>query len=196
MFALTHTIAGRSFCTGQNERKTKNLARNPRCVLTTGCNALHDEGIDVVVEGDAVRVSDTPRLERVAAAYESKDGSDWRFAVRDGAFHGGAGNVALVYEVTPATAFGFGRGTSFSQTRWRFSCGESEICESTLGHVRETVRGRQGREEPAPDRASRPGPRGLSWCHPVSLRRNERVPAICSGWQQRRALSHRRTRVP
>jgi hypothetical protein len=27
---------------------------------------------------------------------------------------------ALVYRIDPTTAFGFGKGTSFSQTRWRF----------------------------------------------------------------------------
>lgn len=40
------------FCTGPHERKAKNLDQNPRCVLTTGCNALN-EGLDLVVEGDA-----------------------------------------------------------------------------------------------------------------------------------------------
>jgi len=40
--------------------------------------------------------------------------------VRDGAFHGDGGNVVLVYEVARTTAFGFGKGTSFNQTRWRF----------------------------------------------------------------------------
>ena len=45
---------------------------------------------------------------------------EWRFAVRDGAFHGAEGNVAIVYEVAPHTAFGFGKGAAFSQTRWRF----------------------------------------------------------------------------
>jgi hypothetical protein len=59
-------------------------------------------------------------LQRVADLYEAKYGSDWRFTVRDGALHGNDGNVALVFEVAPAAAFGFGRGTSFSQTRWRF----------------------------------------------------------------------------
>ncbi len=108
------------FCTGQDERKAKNLVRNPHCVLTPGCNALTEEGLDLVVEGEAVRVSDEARLQRVADAYESKYGSDWRFAVRDGAFHGDAGNIALVHQVTPTTAFGFGKGKSFSQTRWRF----------------------------------------------------------------------------
>jgi hypothetical protein len=47
------------------------------------------------------------------------DGSDWHFDVRDGAFHGSQDNVALVYEVAPVTAFGFGKGR-FSQTRWTF----------------------------------------------------------------------------
>ena len=44
------------FCTGPTERKAKNLARNRYCVVTTGTNAL--EGLDVVIEGEAVRVTD------------------------------------------------------------------------------------------------------------------------------------------
>jgi hypothetical protein len=108
------------FCTGSSERKAKNLAGNAHCVLTTGCNALNQEGLDLVVEGDAVQVSDAARLQRVADTYETNYGSDWRFEVRDGAFNGQDGNIALVYEVMPTTAFGFGKGTSFSQTRWRF----------------------------------------------------------------------------
>jgi hypothetical protein len=107
------------FCTGASERKAKNLASNAHCVLTTGCNRLAN-GLDLVVEGEAVRVSDTPLLQRVADAYEAKYGSDWRFTVHDGTIQGDSGNVALVYEVEPATAFGFGKGAPFSQTRWRF----------------------------------------------------------------------------
>jgi general stress protein 26 len=110
------------FCTGPDERKAKNLARNPHCILTTGCNAL-DEGLDIVVEGDANQVTDEAKLQRVADEYVSKYGDDWRFGVRDGAFvHDGAheGSVAIVYEVAPVTAFGFGKGEEFSQTRWRW----------------------------------------------------------------------------
>jgi general stress protein 26 len=110
------------FCTGPSERKAKNLARNPHCILTTGSDTL-GEGLDLVVEGDAVQVADEARLRRIAAAYEAKYGSDWHFDVRDGAFfHGndGEGNKALVFEVAPKTAFGFGKGSEFSQTRWRF----------------------------------------------------------------------------
>jgi hypothetical protein len=107
------------FTTGPEERKARNLAGNPHCALTTGGNALN-EGLDLVVEGTAVRVTDDARLHRLAAAYEAKYGSDWHFEVRDGAFHhpDGAG-TALVFEVAPSTAFGFGKG-EFSQTRWRF----------------------------------------------------------------------------
>ncbi|SBW22399.1 hypothetical protein FDG2_2576 [Candidatus Protofrankia californiensis] len=73
------------FCTGPSERKAKKLARNPHCVLTTGCNRL-DEGLDLVLEGDAARVNDDATLRRVADAYESKYGSDWHFVVSDGVF--------------------------------------------------------------------------------------------------------------
>ena len=106
------------FCTGPGEQKAKNLAQNPSCVLTTGCNRLK-EGLDVVIEGRAERVSDDAKLRRIAGAYESKYGSEWHFDVDGGAFQHEAGE-AFVFEVAPATAFGFGKG-EYSQTRWRFS---------------------------------------------------------------------------
>jgi nitroimidazol reductase NimA-like FMN-containing flavoprotein (pyridoxamine 5'-phosphate oxidase superfamily) len=107
------------FCTGPDERKARNLVQNQHCILTTGCNALN-EGLDLVVEGAAAKVSDDAGLQRIADAYESKYGSDWHFSVRDGAFHH-EGGTALVYEVAPSTVFGFGKGgEDFSQTRWRF----------------------------------------------------------------------------
>ena len=109
------------FCTGAGEQKARNLARNPHCVLTTGSNALH-EGLDLVVEGGAVRVRDDALLLRAADAYESKYGSEWRFTVSDGALAHEAGQ-ALLFEVAPSTAFGFGRGAAYSQTRWRFDRG-------------------------------------------------------------------------
>lgn len=106
------------FCTGADERKAKNLAQNPSCILTTGCNLL-EEGLDVVIEGEAKRVSDDAKLTRIANAYESKYGSDWHFDVHDSAFHHGESSEALVFEIAPTTAFGFGKG-KYSQTRWRF----------------------------------------------------------------------------
>ncbi|MBO3677419.1 pyridoxamine 5'-phosphate oxidase family protein [Streptomyces sp. NEAU-YJ-81] len=105
------------FCTGPEEQKARNLAHNPRCVLTTGAGVLH-EGLDLVVEGEAERVRDDATLERIAAAYVAKYGAEWTFQVRDGAFHHD-GHEALVFRVAPATAFGFRKG-AYGQTRWRF----------------------------------------------------------------------------
>lgn len=107
------------FCTGPAERKAKNLAANPHVALTTGTNTLR-EGFDLVIEGEAVRESDEPRLRRLAEAYETKYGPDWHFDVRDGAFYGEDDHRAVVFRVTPSTAFGFGKGV-YSQTRWIFS---------------------------------------------------------------------------
>lgn len=109
------------FSTGPSERKAKNLERNRHCILTTGSNAL-GEGLDVVVEGDAVRVTDDARLRRIADLTVSKYGEDWRYGVRDGLFtHASGEGVALVFEVAPRKAFGFRKGDEFSQTRWRFA---------------------------------------------------------------------------
>jgi nitroimidazol reductase NimA-like FMN-containing flavoprotein (pyridoxamine 5'-phosphate oxidase superfamily) len=106
------------FCTGPEERKALNLADNPHVVLTTGVNTWN-EGYDLVVEGEAVRVSDDGRLRALAAVWEAKYGSFWHFEVRNGYFHHGPGH-ALVFSVAPRTVFGFGKGEPFSQTRWRF----------------------------------------------------------------------------
>jgi hypothetical protein len=108
------------FCTGPDERKAKNLRQNRHCILTTGQNGL--DGLDVVVEGHAVEVSDGAELEQVANTYESKYGA--RFTAPEGTWFGLSDAIragkALVYRVTPTTILGFAKGEQFSQTRWRF----------------------------------------------------------------------------
>lgn len=113
---------GLYFCTGSSERKAKNLTHNANCILTTGRNDL-DDGLDVVVEGEASPVTDEAELHRVAGAFESKYGS--LFTAPEGAWFGLGDAIrtggAILYRVVPSTVFGFGRGTRYSQTRWRFS---------------------------------------------------------------------------
>ncbi|HEV2928369.1 MAG TPA: pyridoxamine 5'-phosphate oxidase family protein [Propionibacteriaceae bacterium] len=62
-------------------------------------------------------------LRSVADTFESKYGR--RFTAPDGTWFGLGdairGGDARVYRVAPSTAFGFGKGRQFSQTRWRFS---------------------------------------------------------------------------
>jgi nitroimidazol reductase NimA-like FMN-containing flavoprotein (pyridoxamine 5'-phosphate oxidase superfamily) len=109
------------FCTGADERKAKNLAQNQNCILTTGCNTL--DGLDLVVEGEVEKVSDEIELQRVAETYESKYGA--RFTAPEGTWFGLGDAIrnaqALVYRVAPTTAYGFGKGTPFSQTQWAFT---------------------------------------------------------------------------
>jgi nitroimidazol reductase NimA-like FMN-containing flavoprotein (pyridoxamine 5'-phosphate oxidase superfamily) len=104
------------FCTGDAEQKSRNLEADPRCVLTTGTNALH-EGMDVVVEGTAVRVTDDAQLHRLADIWKSK--LDWDFTVEDGKFGDAAGRRALVFGVAPDKVLAFGK-SPYSQTRYRF----------------------------------------------------------------------------
>jgi nitroimidazol reductase NimA-like FMN-containing flavoprotein (pyridoxamine 5'-phosphate oxidase superfamily) len=108
------------FTTGPTERKAVNLEGSPHCILTTGCNALN-EGLDLVVEGDAVQVRDTATLRRVAEAYESKYGGGlWRPPSFWRTFGTTGGNdEPLVFQVRPTTVHGFGKDVP-SQTRWRF----------------------------------------------------------------------------
>src|SRR5436309_12314640 len=85
------------FCTGEGEQKEKNIQRNPHCILTTGCNDFR-QGLDLVIEGDALQVCNNARLDRLAGLWKSK--YDWPYDVRDGVFQhpGSEGNVP-VFEV-------------------------------------------------------------------------------------------------
>jgi nitroimidazol reductase NimA-like FMN-containing flavoprotein (pyridoxamine 5'-phosphate oxidase superfamily) len=105
------------FTTGPDEQKARNLRASAHCALTTGCNRLRD-GLDLVVEGDATRVTDETRLRQLAEAFEAKYGSEWHFDVRDGSFHHDGGE-AHVFAVVPTTAYGFRKG-DYAHTRWRF----------------------------------------------------------------------------
>jgi nitroimidazol reductase NimA-like FMN-containing flavoprotein (pyridoxamine 5'-phosphate oxidase superfamily) len=73
------------FSTRAQEQKFANLRANPQVVLTTGCNRW-DGGIDVVVEGLAVHVTDEAVLRRLAAAFAARWDGRWQFDVRDGRF--------------------------------------------------------------------------------------------------------------
>ena len=106
------------FCADATTRKGRNLARDARCVIAAG-----DDALDLVLEGEAAKVRDEGALRRVAVAYVSKYG--WQVVVRDGAFYADGAPTAgpppyEVYAVRPTAAFGFGTDDSLGATRWRF----------------------------------------------------------------------------
>jgi nitroimidazol reductase NimA-like FMN-containing flavoprotein (pyridoxamine 5'-phosphate oxidase superfamily) len=107
------------FSTGAEEQKYANLGANPHLVLTTGCNRW-DRGLDVVVEGEAIRVTDEDTLKRLAAAFTTKWDGRWQYEVRDGCFHHPGGGAAMVFSVTPAKVFAHTKGDPFGATTHKF----------------------------------------------------------------------------
>ena len=107
------------FATGLGEQKAVNLRTNQNVILTTGCNEW-ERGLDVVVEGEAVRVTEESVLERLAVAWATKWDGRWHYEVQEGGFrHEANADPVLVFSVTPAKVLAFAKGT-FGQTRHRF----------------------------------------------------------------------------
>ena len=84
-----------------NKQKAVNLRTNRYVTLTTSCNQW-EEGIDVVVEGEAVQVTNEDLLTRLAAAWAAKWDGRWHYELQDHGFRqeGGTGAV-LVFSVMP-----------------------------------------------------------------------------------------------
>jgi nitroimidazol reductase NimA-like FMN-containing flavoprotein (pyridoxamine 5'-phosphate oxidase superfamily) len=109
------------FHTGAKEQKFVNLRTSPHVVLVTGCNHW-DRGVDVVVEGDAVQVSDPAVLERLAEAWAGKWDGRWRLAVRDGGFRNTDRDdlPSEVFKVAPTKVYAHTKGDPFGHTTHRF----------------------------------------------------------------------------
>ncbi len=85
-------------CTGPDEQKARNLSANANVAVIPGTNVW--SGLDVIVEGTAIRVTDDDELTELAAAWEAKYGGEWHFDVGDGVFRHDAGD-AHVFAVAP-----------------------------------------------------------------------------------------------
>jgi nitroimidazol reductase NimA-like FMN-containing flavoprotein (pyridoxamine 5'-phosphate oxidase superfamily) len=106
------------FCTGFREQKARNLEHHNLVALTTGNNAWA-QGLDVVVEGTATRITDQDALQGLADAYEAKYGSEWHFDVGDGVFSTGQ-DAAPVFRIEPDKVLAFAKDPH-AQTSYRFS---------------------------------------------------------------------------
>jgi hypothetical protein len=109
------------FHTGAEEQKFANLRANPSVVLTTGCNRW-DEGVDVVVEGTAVHITDEKLLTRVAEAFAGKWDGRWQLSVRDGRFYNRSAEdwPSEVFGVTPIRVFAHAKREPFGATTHKF----------------------------------------------------------------------------
>ena len=103
------------FCTGPAEQKAHNLEHQTALTVVTGANTWQ-AGLDVVVEGAAVRVTGAQNLKALADAYRAKYGDDWDFAVDDEVFDP-EGTSAHVFRVTPTKVLAFAK-SPHGQTRF------------------------------------------------------------------------------
>ena len=111
------------FSTGADEQKFANMRGNPHVVLTTGCNRW-EQGLDVVVEGDAVQVTDDAVLSRITGAFAAKWDGRWQYTARNGAFRDADGRgEAMVFSVTPVKVYAHAKGDPFGSTTHRFRPG-------------------------------------------------------------------------
>ena len=107
------------FTSGPGTRKSRNLAANPACTIS-----LRLDGIDLVVEGEARRVTDAATLETVAALF--RDGG-WPAEVAGDAFTApfsaqSAGPPPWhLFRMPFGTAFGVGLREPFGASRWTFA---------------------------------------------------------------------------
>ena len=95
------------------------LHTNRHVVITTGCNSW-DHGLDVVVEGEAMRETSNDVLAQLAKAWSAKWDGRWQYDARDAAFHHPGGGEALVFRVAVRKILAFGKGT-FTHTSYRFA---------------------------------------------------------------------------
>jgi Pyridoxamine 5'-phosphate oxidase len=106
------------FQCGPKTRKARNVAMNPACTISGSL-----PGMDLVFEGEARRVADTPTLEAVAAVYRE---GGWPVQVEDDVFTApysapSAGPPPWhLFRLTVHTVFGVATAEPYGATRWRF----------------------------------------------------------------------------
>jgi Pyridoxamine 5'-phosphate oxidase len=107
------------FTSGPDTRKSKHLAANPACSIS-----VQLEGIDLVFEGAATRVTDTSTLERIASRFRE---GGWEPTVADDGFTApysapSAGPPPWhLYRFTIDTVVGVAGVEPHGATRWRFA---------------------------------------------------------------------------
>jgi len=107
------------FTSGPGTLKSRNLAANPACNLS-----VRLRGIDLVLEGEALRVTDSSTLERVATVYRT---SGWPAEVEGDALTApysapSAGSAPwYLYRLTLHTAVGVATAEPHGATRWNFA---------------------------------------------------------------------------
>jgi nitroimidazol reductase NimA-like FMN-containing flavoprotein (pyridoxamine 5'-phosphate oxidase superfamily) len=108
------------FTSGDATRKSRNLAQNPRAVISV---ATHD--FDLVFEGEASKITDRATAGRIAELYGAQG---WEATLADGTAALTAPYSAPsagpppwdVYRLVPETVYAFGTAEPYGATKWSF----------------------------------------------------------------------------
>jgi hypothetical protein len=108
------------FTSSAGTRKSRDIAHNPNCVITV---ATHD--FDLVVEGEAVKLTDHALAQRIAEIYRAQG---WPVTVIAGTASLTADYSAPsagpppwdVYQVTPQSVYALGTAEPYGATKFRF----------------------------------------------------------------------------
>jgi hypothetical protein len=109
------------FSSGLGTRKSRNLVRDPRCVLTVATRPF-----DLVIEGTAEVVTDETELQAVAESYNE---GGWPARAEGGALTAPFSAPAAgpppwhVFRITPATVFALGTAEPYGATRFDLDSG-------------------------------------------------------------------------
>lgn len=109
------------FCTGPEEQKAQNLTHSTAVTVTTGANTWND-GLDVVVEGNAERVTGRDVLTQLADTIREKYDGVWDFTPHDDGFghsDDSGSHIAHVFRVPAAKVLAFAK-SPHGQTAFRF----------------------------------------------------------------------------
>jgi hypothetical protein len=107
------------FTSGPRTRKSRNIAADPRCVVSVATNPF-----DLVLEGSATRVTDADELRSVAEEYNR---GGWPAQVEGDVLTAeysapSAGPAPWdVYKVTPSTVFAFGTAEPYGATKFELT---------------------------------------------------------------------------
>jgi hypothetical protein len=127
------------FSSGLRTRKSRNIARDPRCVVNVAT-----EPFDLVIEGRAERVSDQTELRTVAGAYAA---GGWPAQVDGDALTADYSAQSAgpppwhVYRIVPSTVFALGTSEPFGATRFEMPATASSATANTAPATPETSSG-------------------------------------------------------
>jgi general stress protein 26 len=109
------------FHTGETEQKYLNLQANPNVILSTGGDDW-DRGIEVIVEGRAVHVTDQAVLAGLVGLWAEKWDGRWKLtAGADGKLHDADNDGgSRLFTVVPTKIFAHAKGDPFGATTHRF----------------------------------------------------------------------------